>query len=113
MMKDTHSVDNKRPDDYTTNKEDINVPTLSEFYGLVVRMFSERGSRHNMPHIHVVYQGEEYVFDFDGNELNELKMPTAKKKLLDAWMIIHREELERNWQMLKKGDGWFKIEPLH
>lgn len=33
-------------------------------------------------------------------------------KLLLAWMAIHEEELNANWQLLSHGDGCFKIEPL-
>ena len=33
-------------------------------------------------------------------------------KLLLAWMAIHEEELNANWQLLSHGDGYFKIEPL-
>ena len=89
------------------------MPILSVFYGLIIRMYSENGGKHNLPHIHVVYQGDEYVFDFDGNELNDKKMPPAKKKLLDAWMVIHHDDLTANWELLKEGEECFKIEPLH
>ena len=39
------------------------------FYGIIVRMQSEKGTRHNAPHIHCEYSGEEVVVDFDGNIL--------------------------------------------
>lgn len=28
---------------------------LSMFYGIIVRMQSERGGKHNKPHIHAIY----------------------------------------------------------
>ena len=88
------------------------MPILSVFYGLIVRMYSEKGGQHNLPHIHVVYQGEEFVFDFDGNELNNKKLIPAKKKLLDAWMVIHHDDLTANWALLSEGEECFKIDPL-
>ena len=30
------------------------MPALSMFYGIIVQMQSERGEKHNLPHIHAV-----------------------------------------------------------
>lgn len=43
------------------------MPTLSMFFGIIVRMYSESGAQHNIPHIHVEYQGEKAVVDLEGN----------------------------------------------
>lgn len=88
------------------------MPILSVFYGLVIRMYAENGGKHHTPHIHVVYQGEEYEFDFDGNELNNRELVRSKKKILDAWLVIHRDDLMANWDLLSSGEQCFKIEPL-
>ena len=45
-------------------------------------------------------------------EVLEGKLPNKQMKLLLAWMAIHEEELNANWQLLSHGDGYFKIEPL-
>ena len=37
------------------------MPVLSIFYGIIVRMYREQGGKHNMPHIHAEYSGEEIV----------------------------------------------------
>lgn len=37
------------------------MPTLSMFYGIIVRMQSEKGGKHNMPHIHALYGNYEIV----------------------------------------------------
>lgn len=39
-------------------------------------------------------------------------IPKSKLKLIDAWMEIHREELEANWKLLQDGHQFFKIDPL-
>lgn len=39
------------------------MPVLSIFYGIIVRMYREQGGKHNMPHIHAEYSGEEIVMD--------------------------------------------------
>ena len=32
---------------------------LSMFYGIIVRMQSERGGKHNIPHVHAIYGDDE------------------------------------------------------
>ena len=64
-----------------------------------------------MPHIHAEYSGEEVVVALDGTVL-EGALPKAKMKLLDAWMEIHRDDVEANWNLLSKGEQFFRIDPL-
>ena len=42
------------------------MPTLSMFYGIIIRMQSERGGRHHKPHIHCLYGDDEVVVSLDG-----------------------------------------------
>ena len=74
-------------------------------------MYNEKDNKHSMPHLRAKYQDQNVVIDFDGNIL-EGDFPKSKLKLLEAWMEIHREDLEANWKLLSSGDGFFKIEPL-
>lgn len=87
------------------------MPTISMFYGIIVRMYRELGGKHNTPHIHVIYSGDEAIFDFDGNMI-EGYIPRKQQQLTIAWTLIHQEELEANWQLLQNGEEFFKIEPL-
>ena len=87
------------------------MPALSMFFGIIVRMQSERGGKHNLPHIHAIYGENEIVVSLDGSVL-EGSFPAKQMKLLLAWMAIHEDELHANWQMLSNGEGFFKIEPL-
>ena len=87
------------------------MPTLSMFYGIIVRMFMEKGGKHNKPHVHAMYSGQNVVVAFDGTII-EGGLPASKMKLLLAWMEIHEEELQANWQLLADGEPFFKIEPL-
>ena len=87
------------------------MPALSMFYGIIVRMQSERGGKHNKPHIHALYGEDEIVVSIDG-EVLEGKIPNKQLKLLLAWMAIHEDELYANWKLLSDGEGYFKIEPL-
>jgi len=45
------------------------MPVLSMFYGIIIRMQSERGGKHHVPHIHVICGDDESVFSLDGEKL--------------------------------------------
>lgn len=87
------------------------MPALSMFFGIIVRMQSEKGGKHSKPHVHALYGEHEIVVGIDG-EILEGYFPNKQMKLLLAWMAIHEEELQANWKLLRDGDGYFKIEPL-
>ena len=87
------------------------MPALSMFYGIIVRMQSEKGGRHHKPHIHAIYGDDEIVIALDC-EVLEGSIPIRQRKMLEGWMAIHEDELMANWKMLSAGEGYFKIEPL-
>lgn len=87
------------------------MPVLSTFFGIIVRMYREQGGKHNVPHIHAEYSGDEVVVALDGTVI-EGEIPRNKMKLLIAWMEIHREDLEANWSILSRGEQFFRIDPL-
>lgn len=87
------------------------MPVLSTFYGIIVRMYKENSNRHNMPHIHAEYSGDEVVVSLDGTVM-EGRIPASRMKLLVAWIEIHREDLEANWKLLSNGEQFFRIDPL-
>ena len=87
------------------------MPILSVFYGIIVRMYMEKSGKHNMPHIHAEYSGDEVVVSLEGMVL-EGAIPPARMKLLDAWMEIHKDDLAANWQLLSNGEQYFRIDPL-
>ena len=47
----------------------------------------------------------------DGTVL-EGSFPKNKLKLLEAWIVIHHEDLEANWKLLSNGEQFFRIDPL-
>jgi hypothetical protein len=87
------------------------MPTISIFYGIIIRMYRELGGKHNVPHIHAEYSGEEVVVSLDG-DIIEGAIPKNKQKLVDAWIEIHREDLLANWKLLSEGQQFFRIDPL-
>lgn len=68
--------------------------------------------QHHLPHIHVEYQGNECVIAIPTGDILEGELPSAKLKLLAAWIEIHHEELMADWALATKGQPIFKIDPL-
>lgn len=87
------------------------MPTISVFFGIIIKMYREINSRHNLPHIHAEYQEYEAVLSLDGEILNG-ELPSRKMKLVQAWIEIHQEDLQANWKLLSEGKEFFKIDPL-
>ena len=65
----------------------------------------------HVPHIHVICGDDESVFTLDGEQL-EGEIPQSKEKLVEAWIEIHKEDLQANWKLLDEGEQFFKIDPL-
>ena len=86
------------------------MPTISSFYGITIIMFL-RDKEHNPPHIHATYEGNRAVFNLDG-ELMEGSIPNKQRQLVVAWAILHRDELEANWELGQNKQAMYKIEPL-
>ncbi len=87
------------------------MPTISMFYGILIRMYQEINGKHNRPHFHAKYNEFEVVLALDGTVL-EGSLPTRQMKMVEAWAVIHEDELRANWQLLSEGEAAFKIEPL-
>ncbi len=82
------------------------------FYGIIVSMYYFDNHRHKTPHIHIKYQGEEAVFSILDSKILSGTMKTNKRKLVEAWILIHNDELMADWELAINGEEIFKIEPL-
>lgn len=87
------------------------MPTISLFYGILIRMYWQDVDRHKMPHMHAYYGEHEAVFTLDG-ELLSGKFPKKQAALVRAWALIHEDDLRTNWQLALNGEETFRIEPL-
>ena len=61
--------------------------------------------------VFAVKDNQKPVFSLEG-EIIEDTISNSKKKLVEAWIEIHKEELMANWKLLDEGEEFFKIEPL-
>ena len=87
------------------------MPIISQFYGILIIMHYNENDRHKLPHLHAQYVEYDSVFDLEGNELKG-NFPNKQKKMVEAWIMIHQDELSTLWKLLKDNKEFFKIEPL-
>ena len=54
------------------------MPTISSFYGILIRMYFFDAEQHHLPHIHAQYQGQQAQFAIDSGELLAGTLPVRK-----------------------------------
>ena len=89
------------------------MPAISMFYGIIISLYFFDDERHNLPHIHAKYQGQDASFSILDGALLAGSLPVAKTRLVLAWIEIHREALMADWELAVNGQPPFPIEPLH
>jgi len=67
--------------------------------------------QHNKPHVHVEQGGYKASVGIDGEVLAGF-LPPKKLTLLQAWMILHEEELYVAWNNAVRNLPISKIQPL-
>lgn len=53
-------------------------------------MYKEIGGHHKKAHVHVKYNEYEMSISLDG-EILDGKIPNKQRKLVEAWLIIHKK----------------------
>jgi hypothetical protein len=88
------------------------MPILSMFYGIIIRMYLQIINNTMFPTFMPNIQRKRlYLSIVDGTVLAG-KFTNSKTRLVQAWIEIHREELNADWQLAVNGEEVFKIEPL-
>ena len=87
------------------------MPLISQFYGILIRMFFDDQEQHHLPHFHAIYGEYSGSFTFDG-ELLIGNVPKKQQKLVAAWATIHQEELEVLWKTVQETGEYFTIKGL-
>jgi hypothetical protein len=90
----------------------LNMPELSRFYGIIIRMYSEPSERHNLAHFHAHYQEYVAVFSVSPISLVAGLLPQRQQRLVEAWAELHEEELLTDWNQLQEGRRPSPISPL-
>jgi Domain of unknown function (DUF4160) len=79
------------------------MPTISLFYGILIRMFFYDTNKHHVPHIHAEFNGETAVYAIEDGQLLAGQLPNKKHKLVVAWIEIHHDDLIADWQLAVNG----------
>lgn len=85
------------------------MPTISEFYGIVVRMYY---IDHPPPHFHVAYSGAKATFGIQSLEVLTGALPRTAERLVREWAVLHQDELFEDWTRCEKRSELLPIDPL-
>lgn len=85
------------------------MPTISAFYGILIRMFF---NDHPPPHFHARYGEYEATIEIGSLDVMEGQLPQRALKLVQEWAMMHREELQENWRLCREKAPPANIEPL-
>ena len=88
------------------------MPEISRFFGIIIRMYVEVGAPHHHPHLHAYYQNVVGIYRIDQIEMIEGSLAQKEQRLVEAWIVLHQNELLENWERLQSSELPFKIAPL-
>ena len=91
------------------NKIKPNMPQISDFFGIIIRMFYDE---HNPPHFHAQYGEYQCCIDIRTFGVIEGNLPARVLGLVVEWAILHKEELLNNWNNIEMKKPLSKIAPL-
>lgn len=78
------------------------MPKISEFYGISLYMYWFDKQKHQMPHFHARYGGQEAVFDLNGVCM-EGALGVRASRLVTEWAQEKRLELLSAWTSASSG----------
>ena len=85
------------------------MPRISEFFGIVIRMFY---NDHSPAHFHAQYGECEAIYRIDTIEVIRGELPRRAHALVVEWTTLHRNELADNWEKARNGQPINSIDPL-
>lgn len=88
------------------------MPIISQFYGIIIRIFYKDSQKHHGAHIHIEYNEHSAVYDINTITIIEGNIPPKQNRLVVAWMEIHKDELLNLWDLSQNYGEFFKIDPL-
>ena len=88
------------------------MPIISMFYGIIIRMYLIDHKNHNLPHFHAKYAEYEVSISIEDGEVLAGELPRKQLRLVQAWIELHRDELQADWELAVAGETPYKITPL-
>ena len=93
----------------TPSLRSFTVPRLSEFYGIVIYMYTRE---HGVPHFHARYGDDEVVVDIATGTVLGGSLRRRQLQMVEEWTALHRAELLDAWNRASSGEPLGTIEPL-
>jgi hypothetical protein len=91
---------------------ELNMPIISMFYGIIVRMYVIDNLHHSLPHLHARYAEFEASIGIEDGEILAGSLPRKQLRLVQAWIELRRDELMADWELARSGEQPYKIAPL-
>lgn len=88
------------------------MPIISMFFGVIIRMSKNANGQCELPCIHAQYQDHQALFSINKCSLEQGKFPSKQRKLVEAWMELHIDELMADWEFAINNEEIYKIDPL-
>ena len=87
---------------------------ISLFMGILVYMYTEPGSPHKLPHIHIVCGGEKAAISIPDGEVLAISenFPPKKLRAIQTWIDLRTEDLLADWELAKAGKKPLWVQPL-
>jgi hypothetical protein len=85
------------------------VPTISEFHGIVIRMFF---ADHAPPHLHATYGEFEGIVGLDPVMIVAGRLPARIENMVAEWIALHQQELLANWERGQQLEALQRVDPL-
>jgi len=98
-----------RPPSQTHKRTETDMPVLSKFYGIVIRMVFAQPL---VAHFHAIYQDWELVVNVHPVRVVNGRAPVWMQQMVLEWACLHQEELLAAWQSVSQAQAPASIEPL-
>ena len=72
------------------------MPTISSFFGIVIRMYYDD---HSPPHFHAYYSGHNASIEIATLQVITGSLPKRALSMVLEWAFMHRSELTKNWKL--------------
>ena len=72
------------------------MPTIAFFYGIAISMYY---NDHNPPHFHAKYGRAKILIRISDGKVIRGELPPTATRMVIAWALDHRAELEKNWEL--------------
>jgi hypothetical protein len=85
------------------------MPIISQFYGIIIRMFY---NDHAPPHFHAIYGEYELLICISPITILEGKAPGRVRSMVLEWAALHQIELLENWERCRQAEPLSSVDPL-